>query len=158
MSGRIASLDQRLAVGPLDEAVDGLVEHGSGPEHSLEDGSRRLAGSEAGDAGAAAEGADGLVDGAAEALGGELDLENDGALRGRGGCDVHRRGSIGRVAGRGPCSRVSGGGRRVRCRSASSGRKQVKRTLIAWWPIIFLIALAIFVYFYVVVLPKVGTT
>jgi hypothetical protein len=34
----------------------------------------------------------------------------------------------------------------------------MKRTLIAWWPIIFLIALAIFVYFYIVVLPRVGTT
>ncbi len=36
--------------------------------------------------------------------------------------------------------------------------KRTKRTLIAWWPIIFLVGLAIFVYFYVVVLPTVGTT
>lgn len=33
-----------------------------------------------------------------------------------------------------------------------------KRLLLAWWPIIFLIVLAIFVYLYVVVLPKIGTT
>jgi hypothetical protein len=34
----------------------------------------------------------------------------------------------------------------------------MKRALVAWWPIIFLIVLAIFVYFYVVVLPRIGTT
>ena len=33
-----------------------------------------------------------------------------------------------------------------------------RRTLIAWWPIIFLIALAIVVYFYVYILPGIGTT
>ena len=33
-----------------------------------------------------------------------------------------------------------------------------RRTLIAGWPIIFLIALAIVVYFYVYILPRIGTT
>jgi hypothetical protein len=34
----------------------------------------------------------------------------------------------------------------------------MKRTLIAWWPIIFLIALAIVVYIYVYLVPGIGTT
>jgi hypothetical protein len=33
----------------------------------------------------------------------------------------------------------------------------MKRKLIAWWPIIFLTALAIVVYFWVYLLPGIGT-
>jgi len=36
--------------------------------------------------------------------------------------------------------------------------KRTKRTLIAWWPIIFLVGLAIFLYLFLVVLRMVGTT
>ncbi len=64
-------------------------------EHALEDGSRRLAGSESGNARASRQVPDGFVDGLAESFGGKLDLELDDALRRRGGGDVHRPGSIG---------------------------------------------------------------
>ena len=67
-------LDERLAVGVLDEVVDGLVEDRAGAEVALEDRARRLARTEAGDARSAREAADGVIDGAAEAFGG-LDPE-----------------------------------------------------------------------------------
>ena len=60
-------LDERVAVGRLDEAVDGLVEDGAVAEDGLEDAARRLAGPEAGDAGPLREGPDGLADGPVEA-------------------------------------------------------------------------------------------
>ena len=96
--GQDRLLDERVTVGRLDEPIDGLVEDGTGAEDSLEDRPRRLSRPEAGDTGSSAECSDGLVDGAAEALGGDFDLEDDGTLWGRGGSDVHRRGSIGRAA------------------------------------------------------------
>ncbi len=34
----------------------------------------------------------------------------------------------------------------------------MKRTLVAWWPILFLVGLAVFLWLYIVVLPGVGTT
>src|SRR5262249_14322041 len=83
-------LDQRLAVRGLDELVDGLVEDGPVAEDGLEDAARRLAGPEAGDAGAAREGAGGLAHGDRQALGGDLDLEDQGALRSGGRGDLHR--------------------------------------------------------------------
>ena len=94
-------LDERCAVGVLDQVLDRLVEDCAGTEHPLEDGSGRLAGPEAGNPGPPGEAPNGVVDGAVQALRGELDLELDGALRrGRGG-DVHGPRSIGRDAGRG---------------------------------------------------------
>ena len=51
-------LDQRVAVGRLDEPVDGLVEDGAVAEDGLEDAARRLAGPEAGDPRPRREGAD----------------------------------------------------------------------------------------------------
>ena len=91
-------LDERVAVGRLDEPVDGLVEDGAVAEDALEDAARRLAGPEAGDAGPLREGPDGLADGPGELLGRDLDLEDDRALGGWGRGDVHRRRSIARGA------------------------------------------------------------
>ena len=54
-----------------------------------------LPGPEAGHADAARLVADGLVDGALELLGGDLDLQHDGAAVGGGGRDLHGRGSGG---------------------------------------------------------------
>ena len=73
-------LDERLAIGRLDEVLDRVVEDGARAERALEDGARRLAGAEPGDARAAREVLDGLADGAVEPLGRELDLEVDGGL------------------------------------------------------------------------------
>ena len=50
VSGRMSSLDEGLAVGVLDEVLDGLVEDGAGAEVPLEDRARRLARAEARDA------------------------------------------------------------------------------------------------------------
>ena len=96
-SGRMSSLDERLAVGVLDQVLDGLVEDDARAERSLEDGARRLAGPEARHAGAAREPADGIADRAVEAIRGKLDLELDGRLGGRGPGDLHRPRSIGLV-------------------------------------------------------------
>ena len=63
-------LDEGLAVGVLDEVLDGLVEDRAGAEVALEDRARRLARTEAGDPRPAREAADGVIDGAAEAFGG----------------------------------------------------------------------------------------
>ena len=99
-------LDDRLAVGVLDEVVDGVVEDRGGADDPLQDVARRLAGPEPGDPMAAREVRDRLLDLALEALGRELDLELDGALGRGGGRDCHRPGSIctepegGRQAGR----------------------------------------------------------
>ena len=54
-------LDEGLAVGVLDEVLDGLVEDRARPEVPLEDGARRLARPEAGDARPARQPADGVV-------------------------------------------------------------------------------------------------
>ena len=84
-------LDDRLAVGVLHQVIDRLVEHDAGPEMALEDGSRRLAGAEAGHAGPPGERSYGVVQRALEALRGQLDLELDGRLGGWGTRDLHRR-------------------------------------------------------------------
>jgi len=34
----------------------------------------------------------------------------------------------------------------------------MKRALVAWWPILFLLGLAVFVWLYIVALPRAGTT
>ena len=93
----MSSWIERLAIGVLDEVVDGLVEDDAGAEVALEDRPRRLARPEAGDAGAPGEGADGLVEGLVEPLGRDLDLEQDGRLGSGGPGDLHRPRSIGRV-------------------------------------------------------------
>ena len=100
-------LDEGLAVGVLDEVLDGVVEDRAGPELALEDGPRGLARSEARDLGPARQVAHGVVDRPAEALGGKLDLELDRGVGTRGPGDLHRQGSIrGRsVEGRGAARR-----------------------------------------------------
>ncbi len=95
--------------------LDGLVEDDAGAEVALEDGSRRLARAEAGDAGPPGEGADGIVDGAVETLGRQLDLELDGRLGGGGSGDLHRPRSIGG-------DRRSGGSGRRQRRVRAGGR------------------------------------
>ena len=80
-------LSQRLQHGALVEVLAGLVVDGVGrvgvgavdAQRSLEDRPRRLPGPEAGDAGAAGEVPHAFVDGLLELLGGELDLQHDGA-------------------------------------------------------------------------------
>ena len=99
--GQQRLLDEGVAVRVLHEPVDGFVEDGAGAEDRLEDAAWRLAGPEAGDSRPLRERSDGLADRAVKAIGRDFDLEDDRALGGRGGSDVHRRGSIGRVAGRG---------------------------------------------------------
>ena len=88
-------LEDRLAVRVLDEVLDGLVEDRAGAEDALEDGARGLAGPEAGDARPAGQAADGVAHGAVELVGGDLDLEEDGALGGGGRGHLHRTASIG---------------------------------------------------------------
>ena len=85
-------LDERLAIGVLHQVIDGLVEHDARTEVPLEDGSRRLAGAEAGDPGPPREGADGRVERAVEPIRGQLDLELDGRLGGGSTGDLHRWG------------------------------------------------------------------
>ena len=58
-----------------------------------------LPGRKPGDARAAGKAADGVADGAVEAVGRDLDLEEDGALGGGGRGHLHRTASIGWVAG-----------------------------------------------------------
>ena len=102
-------LDEGLAIGVLDEMLDGVVEDRAGPELALEDGPRGLARSEARDLGPARQVAHGVVDRPAEALRGKLDLELDRGVGTRGPGDLHRRGSIrGRPVG-GPSERRSAG-------------------------------------------------
>jgi hypothetical protein len=81
--------------------LDGLIEDDTGPEVALEDRARRLARSEAGDPCLPRQTADSVVDGPAQAIGRELDLEHDGRSRAGGGSDLHREESIGRASGRG---------------------------------------------------------
>ena len=92
--GQDLLLDQRVAIGRLDEPVDRLLEDGAVAEDGLEDAAGRLAGSEAGDLGPAGEGAGRLADGLGQALGRDLDLDEDRALGSGGGGDLHRRRSI----------------------------------------------------------------
>ena len=88
--GRIVLLDERLAIGRLDEVLDGVVEDRARAEHALEDRSRRLARSEARDTRAAREVRHGIADRAVEAVGRDLDTQLDGGVGpGRGG-DLHR--------------------------------------------------------------------
>ena len=63
-------LDEGLAVGVLDEVLDGFVEDRAGTELALEDGARGLARPEAGDPRPARQVAHGVIDRPAEALGG----------------------------------------------------------------------------------------
>ena len=49
--GPTAVLDEGLAVGGLDEVLDGVIEHRAGAEGPFQHGSWRLAGTEAGDLG-----------------------------------------------------------------------------------------------------------
>ena len=78
-------VDERLAVGIVDEVLHRLFEDDAGPERALEHRPRRLARAKAGDARAAREPPDGVVDGTAQALRGELDLEHERAVGGGGG-------------------------------------------------------------------------
>ena len=94
-----------LQDGALVEVLAGLVVDGVGrvgvgavdAQGSLQDLARRLAGPEAGHAGAAGKMPDALVDGLLELLGGDLDLQHDGAAVafadvGLHGVLVHRMG------------------------------------------------------------------
>ena len=83
-------LDQRLAVGVLDEVLDRVVEDGARPERALEDLPGGLARAEAGDTGPAREVLHGVLDRLVQALRGQLDLELDGRLGGGRRRDLHR--------------------------------------------------------------------
>jgi hypothetical protein len=85
----------------LDEMLDGLIEHHPGPEMPFQDRARCLPRPEAGDPGLAGQAADRVVDGPAQAIGRELDLEHDRRRGPGGGSDLHRAESIGRALGRG---------------------------------------------------------
>src|SRR6185295_3070432 len=61
-------VDERLAIGIVDEVLDGLLEDDSGPERALEHRARSLAWAKARDARAARQPPDGVVDGTAQAL------------------------------------------------------------------------------------------
>ncbi len=74
----MSSLDEGVAIGVLDEVLDGFVEDDAGAEMALQDRARGLARPEARDARPTGEGADGMADGRVQALGGDLDLEQDG--------------------------------------------------------------------------------
>ena len=102
-------VDQCLAVGIVDQVLDGLVQDDAGPERALEHRPRSLAGAKAGDARTAREPPDGVIDGAAQTLRRELDLEDERAVGRGGGGDLHCPGSIGRerCRGRWAWSRVS---------------------------------------------------
>jgi hypothetical protein len=63
-----ALLDQGLPVRVLDEVVDRLVQHDARPQDSLQHRAGRLARAKAGDARAAREAPDGVVDSAGEAF------------------------------------------------------------------------------------------
>ena len=68
-------LDDGLAVRVLDEVLDGLVEDAPGPRTRSRIGRGALPGRKPGDPRAARQAPDGVVDGAVEPVGGELDLE-----------------------------------------------------------------------------------
>ena len=128
-------LDDRVAVGVLDDALHRLVQHGAGAEDALEDRSRGLARPEAGDLRAARQALHGVADGAVEPVRGDLDLEEDGAFRGGGGGHIHRRGSIGWVDGRGRRDGATDGAtgrdrqrRAGRRRAATGDRPRPRRT------------------------------
>ena len=99
---QLGLLCHRLAIGPLDELLDGLVEDRSGAQLALNHGSGRLPGPEPGDPGPLAQAAGCVDDGAGQVGGGQLDLEEDGALRGWGCGDVHGRPSIRAASGARP--------------------------------------------------------
>ena len=111
-------LDEGLAVGVLDEVLDGLLVDHARPEVPFQDGTRGLARTEPRDARPARQPADGVVRGAGETVGGQLDLELDRRLG--TGClgDLHR----GEVYGGG---RDEGPNGAVGCRS---GRRERDRT------------------------------
>ena len=73
-----ALLEDRVAVGRLEQEIDGLVEDRAGTEHPLEHEPGRLAGPEPGNLRPPGQAADRLVDGLVEALGRQLDLEQHG--------------------------------------------------------------------------------
>ena len=87
-------LDQGLSKRLVDQVLDRLVEHHARPELTLEHMAGCLARAESGDAIAAREPSDRIVDGPGESFGRELDLEDEGALRSRGAGDLHGPGSI----------------------------------------------------------------
>ena len=122
--------EDRVPVGGLDERVDGLLEDGRGPEDALEDRARRLAGPEAGHARAARQARHGVADGPVEPVGGDLDLEDDGALGSGGGRHIHRRASIGWVAGRGGPGRA---GARRRTGAAAEAARLAPHGRVAKW-------------------------
>ena len=106
-------LGHRLAIGALHELLDGLVEDGSGAQLALDHRARRLSGPEPGDAGPLAQATGCVDDGAGQVGGGQLDLEEDGALRGGGGGDVHGRPSIRAASGARPDRAGGRGGGRT---------------------------------------------
>ena len=106
-------LDEGLAVGVLDEVLDGVIEDRAGAELALEDRPAGPCPAGSRDLGPAREVAHGLVDRPAEALGGKLDLELDRGVGTRGPGDLHRKAVYGggRSEGRGAArSRIGRGG------------------------------------------------
>ena len=79
-------LDERVAVGVLDEVIHRVLEHGAGAEHPIEHEAGRLPGPEARHLRAPREMADGGVDRSRQPLRWQLDVELDRAPgAGRGG-------------------------------------------------------------------------
>ncbi len=95
-----------LAVAGLDERLDGLVPDRALAQDTLEHAARGLARAEPGDPGALAQAAGGVGDGARNAIDGELHLDDEGALLGRGRSHMHGRGSIGADQGHRPIGRL----------------------------------------------------
>ena len=116
-----------LAVAGLDERLDGLVPDRALAQDTLEHAARGLAGAEPGDAGALAQAAGGVGDGARDAIDGELHLDDEGALLGRGRGHMHGRGSIGADPGHRPIgvpARSVSRPDRVRCRRRPRGARR----------------------------------
>ena len=116
-----------LAVAGLDERLDGLVPDRALAQDTLEHAARGLAGAEPGDAGALAQAAGGVGDGARNAIDGELHLDDEGALLGRGRGHMHGRGSIGADPGHRPTSvpaRSVSRPDRLRCRRRPRGARR----------------------------------
>jgi hypothetical protein len=79
------------SVGYSADEITRFVEDGAVAEDGLEHAARGLAGTEARHARSAGKGAGRLADGRGQALGRDLDLDDDRALGGGGGRDLHRR-------------------------------------------------------------------